>query len=144
MVTRRRYPGAPSDAVPTAVAPRLGGAAWDDWIEASLGIRAGEGRRTALCFTYLFLGSAVFILGRTARDTLFLSRYPLSALPWMFVLFGIVSALVAVAYGTLADRFPRRLQMMGALGVGCASYCAVWLLVRAKVSWVYPVFYIWT
>lgn len=144
MVTRPRTSGAPSDAGSTAVAPRGGRAAWDDWTEAAFGIRAGEGRRTALCFTYLFLGSAVFILGRTARDTLFLSRYPLSALPWMFVLFGLVSAVVAVAYGALADRFPRRLQIMGALAVGCVSYCAVWLLVRAKVSWIYPAFYIWT
>ncbi|OYV97577.1 MAG: hypothetical protein B7Z62_05735, partial [Deltaproteobacteria bacterium 37-65-8] len=36
-----------------------------------------------LLFLHLFLASAVFFLGRTVRDTLFLSRYSLAALPWM-------------------------------------------------------------
>ena len=116
----------------------------EELIEGSLGVRPGEGRRTALCFAYLFLGSAVFILGRTARDTLFLSRYPLSALPWMFVLFGVVSALVAIFYGAVADRAGRMLQVRTALAVGAASYAGVWFLVRAGARWVYPAFYVWT
>lgn len=112
--------------------------------ERLFSIRAGEGGRTALLFAYLFCGSAVFILGRTVRDTLFLSRYSLAALPWMFVLFGVVSALVALFYGWVSDRMARRVQMQAALAVGAASYVGVWLLVRAGVSWIYPVFYIWT
>ncbi len=60
-------------------------------IAAAMSIREGEGRRTSLLFLHLLLASAIFILGRTVRDTLFLSRYPLSALPWMFVLYGVAS-----------------------------------------------------
>ena len=127
---------APPGEVPPSLAPGLA--------ERLLGVRPGEGSRTALLFAYLFCGSAVFILGRTVRDTLFLSRYSLAALPWMFVLFGVVSALVALFYAWVSDRLGRRLQMEAALAVGAASYLGVWLLVRGGVSWVYPVFYIWT
>ena len=37
-------------------------------------------------------------MGRTVRDTLFLSRFPISALPWMFVLYGVASAITVVVY----------------------------------------------
>lgn len=124
-----------------SVAPELREPAWG---ERLFGVKPGEGSRTALLFAYLFCGSAVFILGRTVRDTLFLSRYPLSALPWMFVLFGVVSALIAIAYAVASERFRRSLQMQGVLALGAGSYIGVWFLVRAGVSWIYPVFYIWT
>ena len=58
------------------------------FFETVLLIRPGEGRRTALLFLHLLLASSVFILGRTVRDTLFLTFYPVplsKALPWMFI-----------------------------------------------------------
>ena len=86
------------------------------FVEATLHVRPGEGRRTALLFTHLLLASAVFILGRTVRDTLFLSRYPLRALPWMFVLYGLASAVTVIAYARVADRFPRHRVIVASTG----------------------------
>ena len=114
------------------------------FLESSLQIRPGEGRRTALLFAHLLLASAVFILGRTVRDTLFLSRYPLQALPWMFVLYGVASAITVILYSRVADRFPRHSVIVASTGVGIATYLAVWGLVRAQADWVYPVFYVWS
>jgi HEAT repeat protein/ATP/ADP translocase len=114
------------------------------FLEATLHIRPGEGRRTALLFTHLLLASAVFILGRTVRDTLFLSRYPLRALPWMFVLYGIASAITVVLYSRFADRYARHRVIVASAGVGIVTYMAVWGLVRAEAEWVYPVFYVWS
>jgi len=114
------------------------------FLDATLHIRPGEGRRTALLFTHLLLASAVFILGRTVRDTLFLSRYSLHALPWMFVLYGIASAITVVLYSRVADRFARHRVIVASAGVGIATYLAVWGLVRAEADWVYPVFYVWS
>ena len=45
-------------------------------VAEALLVRPGEGRRTALLFTHLFLASAVFVMGRTVRDTLFLAYSP--------------------------------------------------------------------
>ncbi|HET6586045.1 MAG TPA: Npt1/Npt2 family nucleotide transporter [Nannocystaceae bacterium] len=111
---------------------------------ALFGVRPGEGRRTALLFAYLLLASAVFVLGRTVRDTLFLSRYPVSALPWMFVLYGVASALTVVAYARWADRITRSKLVVVSVGVASATYLATWVLVGTDVEWVYPVFYVWS
>lgn len=113
-------------------------------VGVGLGVQPQEGRRTVLLFAYLFLASAVFILGRTVRDTLFLSRYSLSALPWMFVIYGLVSALVALLYGRIADRLPRHLSTGGTVVLGAVTYLTTWGLVQAKMTWIYPVFYVWS
>lgn len=114
------------------------------FLDATLRIRPGEGRRTALLFTHLLCASAVFILGRTVRDTLFLSRYPIRALPWMFVLYGIASAITVVLYSRVADKVARHRIIVASAGVGIATYLTVWGLVRAEMAWVYPVFYVWS
>lgn len=113
-------------------------------LETTLHVRPGEERRTALLFTHLLLAAAVFILGRTVRDTLFLSRYSLAALPWMFVLYGLASAVTAGVYGRVADRLPRDRSIVWSCGIGIVTYLGVWVLVRAEATWVYPVFYVWS
>ena len=117
--------------------------ALERWLSV-LSIRPGEGRRTLLLFLYLLMASAVFILGRTVRDTLFLSRYPISALPWMFVLYGAASAVTAIVYGRYADRVPRHVMIGASVAIGIGSYVGVWALVRLGQSWIYPVFYVWS
>jgi ATP/ADP translocase/HEAT repeat protein len=114
------------------------------FLETTLRILPGEGRRVALLFLHLFLAAGVFFLGRTVRDTLFLSHYPIAALPWMFVVYGAVSAAIAVVYGPLADRLPRQRLIVLSCAVGAATYLGAWILVRAGVRWVYPAFYVWT
>ncbi len=119
------------------------GAAVDGFLDAALQIRPGEGRRTALLFLHLFLASAVFFLGRTVRDTLFLSRYSLAALPWMFVIYGVTSAATVVLYARIADRMARHHLIMLTAAVGIVTYLATWGVVRARAPWIYPVFYVW-
>jgi len=123
---------------------RREGGAFAAFLDATLHIRPGEGRRTALLFTHLLFASAVFILGRTVRDTLFLSRFSLAALPWMFVLYGVASAVTVVLYSRVADKVARHRLIVISTGVGVATYIAVWGLVRARMAWVYPVFYVWS
>ncbi len=113
-------------------------------ILAKFGLRPGEGRRTALLFAYLLAASAVFILGRTVRDTLFLSRYPLTALPWMFVLYGMASAITVVGYSRFADRVARGKLVAISTGLGASTYAATFVLVHYDVPWIYPVFYVWS
>jgi ATP/ADP translocase/HEAT repeat protein len=119
------------------------GAASAGLLEATLQIRPGEGRRTGLLFLHLFLASAVFFLGRTVRDTLFLSRYPLAALPWMFVIYGVASAGTVVLYARVADRMARHRLLILTSVVGLATYLATWAAVRAGSRWIYPAFYVW-
>lgn len=123
------------DAPPPSVAARLG---------AALLVRPGEGRRTALLFAHLLLASAVFVMGRTVRDTLFLSRASIDALPWMFLLYGLASAVTVLVYAQVADRFAREKTIIAWCGLGVLSYVGTWLAVRAAQPWVYPTFYVWS
>jgi ATP/ADP translocase/HEAT repeat protein len=118
-------------------------AAYAGFLGAVFQIRPGEGRRTALLFLHLFLASAVFFLGRTVRDTLFLSRYSLAALPWMFVVYGVVSSATVVLYAQIADRMARERLIALTAAVGIATYLATWGVVRSGASWIYPAFYVW-
>ena len=119
--------------------------ALDAFLEATLRIRPGEGRRTALLFTHLLLAASVFILGRTVRDTLFLSRLsnPLKVLPWMFVAYGVASSITVVLYSRVADRMPRHRIIVISCAIGIATYLATWGVVRAGAAWIYPAFYVW-
>jgi len=110
----------------------------------ALHIRPGEGHRVAVLFLQIFATSGIFILGRTVRDTLFLSRYSIAALPWMFVFYGIGAALVSLLYGRYADRIARSSLLYATSAIGIATYGSVWVAVRAGVSVVYPLFYIWS
>lgn len=112
-------------------------------LDATLQIRPGEARRTGLLFFHLFLASAVFFLGRTVRDTLFLSRYSLAALPWMFVIYGVASAATVVLYDQIADRLPRHRLIALTTAVGIVTYLATWGVVRSGAAWIYPAFYVW-
>jgi len=112
--------------------------------ETVLLIRPREGRRTALCFFLLLLASAVFVMGRTVRDTLFLSRFSLSALPWMFVCYGVASAITVVVYTQVADRLPRDKMIAIWCGLGVATYLGAWGVVSSGAEWIYPVFYVWS
>lgn len=109
-----------------------------------LHIRPGEGHRTAILFLQLFASSGIFILGRTVHDTLFLSRYSIAALPWMFVLYGIGAAVVSLFYGRYADRIARPSLLYATCFTAIVTYIAVWMMVRAAISLVYPIFYVWS
>ncbi len=111
--------------------------------EISLRIHPGEGRRVLILSLQLFSASGVFVLGRTVRDTLFLSRYSVETLPWMYVWYGVAAALLSLLYGRYADRVPRSTLLYTTSGIGIISYLAVWLFVRAGADWIYPAFYVW-
>jgi len=113
-------------------------------LREALSIREGEGVRTFLLFLALLLASSVFILGRTVRDTLFLSRYPVSWLPWMFVFYGIASAVTVVLYSLIADRWPRHRIIAFSTLFGAVTYVATYVAVKAHLYFIYPTFYVWS
>jgi ATP/ADP translocase/HEAT repeat protein len=113
-------------------------------LETLFRVQRGEERRAAVLFVQLLAASGVFVLGRTARDALFLSRFSAAALPWMFIGYGVVSAAVAVVYGRWADRLARTSLIYFSAAVGALTYVGVWFVIRGGASWIYPAFYIAT
>lgn len=87
----------------------------------------------------------MFILGRTVRDTLFLSRLanPLKVLPWMFVAYGVASSITVVLYARVADRMARPRLIVLSCSIGIVTYVATWGVVQSGAAWIYPAFYVW-
>jgi MFS family permease len=106
-------------------------------------VRPEEAERTLLLSGMTFCASAVQILGRTVRDTLFLARYEPRDLPWMFIVYGAVSAVVAVMFARAGGRFRLERMLLLTVGVGAATYAGAYALIAADVPFVYPAFYVW-
>jgi HEAT repeat protein len=69
-----------------------------------LAVRPGEGALVALVATIFATVEAARGFGEIGADTLFLSRFGASALPYLYVVLGFVSLAVALAYGTAIGR----------------------------------------
>jgi hypothetical protein len=110
---------------------------------ALLRVDPDEVDRTLTLVGMSFGAAAIQVLGRTVRDTLFLSRYDPTLLPWMFVLYGGVSALVAVVFTRAAARFRLDRLLFGSLALGAATYVAAYGLILADAPEIYPAFYVW-
>jgi AAA family ATP:ADP antiporter len=100
---------------------------------------AGFGRRA--CIT-LFLLLAAHAMSETARDALFLSKLPVSQLPWMFMLVAVASIAVARAT-TMAGTYLRgsTLRPM-VLGAAIISW-ALWLGARSRSPVFLYLLYLW-
>ena len=73
-------------------------------------------RLIALVFAALEAGRG---LGEVGVNTLVLSRLPADALPWLYIPLGIISLIVAVAYGAALGRVAKaRLFGITLVGVG--------------------------
>lgn len=104
--------------------------------------RQGEAGRTMSLFLYLALVVGSFITARVARDALFLSRYDIGALPYMYAWVALAMVLAGAAYSRVADRFRHH-----SLGLALtAGHIALVLVLRGLVAWrlpwVYPVLYV--
>jgi ATP/ADP translocase/HEAT repeat protein len=130
-------PASPETApVRTSVPPKSG---------ALFGVEPEEQSRTAVLAGMLFVCSCVFVLGRTVRDALFLSHYGArvgAVLPWMFIAYGVVSAMVAVVYARVAPRFSRPRFVASFAVLVAAMYGSAWVALFASPSWLYGVLYV--
>lgn len=112
---------------------------------ALFGMRPEEQTRTAVLAAMLFVCSCVFVLGRTVRDALFLSHYGArvgSALPWMFIAYGVTSAAVAVLYARAAARVARPTFVTGLAVTVATAYALAWVAVRFDPPWLYATLYV--
>ena len=95
-----------------------------------LGIRTGEGRLVGLLAALFAAAEAGRGLGEVGADTLFLSRFGADALPYLFIMLGAVSLVIALAYGAAIGRLGRRPFLVGLLG----GLAAVLLMERIAMA----------
>jgi ATP:ADP antiporter, AAA family len=114
------------------------------WIERALNIQPGDLARSLLLSSSLFLIIASYMIGRIARDALFLARFRAVQLPYVDIAGGVLVGFVVAGYLRLARRTSLRNLLVGSQ-LFFATNCAIfWVLANFyHPSWLYPVFYVW-
>lgn len=101
-----------------------------------------EYSKVFLLFAYLFFVVSASTIGRTAADTLFLSRFDNSYLSFMY----LPQALVMISAGIVFQRFSPKVRLENLLKVMIPLISAFVLISRFGVGlelrWVFPVIYI--
>lgn len=101
-----------------------------------------ELERAALLFGLLFLTALMLVVGRTTRDALFLSRFPVGWIGPMWMAYGIASSVAALAYAGIAGRLPRARFAVAFALFSAAAYAALRVLIGHEVRAAYLVFYV--
>lgn len=114
------------------------------WVERALNIHPGDlGRGTLLCSS-LFLIITSYVIGKVARDALFLARFQAVRLPYADIAGAVLVALVVAAYIHIG-RWVSLRNLLIFSQLFFASNCALfWILSHYyHFSWLYPLVYVW-
>jgi len=111
-------------------------------LSSALRLQPGEGRKTALMFGILMSAVGSFIISRVARDSLFLSRYSLSTLPFLYIWVAVGVSLQSYLFSRVADRYRRdRALQVTLVGSGLVLLASRGILYLGG-DWFYPVLYV--
>lgn len=92
----------------------------------------------AVIFFAVFFVTAIF---RNYVDTAFLKRYGPDYIPWMLVISALLTMAVLAYADKLAKRFSDTYLMILVFGGYAAAAVICWLMVKSKLSIVYPALY---
>ena len=113
-------------------------------IEELFNIQQRELKKTLLMFIYLLLAVSTFIIGRAIRDALFLSRYNIHSLPYMYVLVAIVVSIAALLYSRYIKNFKTYNVIIFIDLLFAALFFFFWFSIRQHISrYVYPALYVY-
>ncbi len=112
-------------------------------LEEIFNIQSREVRKTSLMFLYILLGVSTFIIGRAVRDALFLSRYNIGSLPYMYVLVAILVSISALIYSRYIKSLKTSSVIIFIDFLFSALFVLFWLAIKLKLSnYIYPLLYI--
>ncbi|WP_437679937.1 HEAT repeat domain-containing protein [Sorangium sp. So ce131] len=103
-----------------------------------------ELHRTALLFCLLFLSALILVVGRSARDALFLTRFPVTWIAPMWIVYGVASAAAALVYNLVAGRLSRARLCVAFALFSAATFALLRVLIGQEVRAAYLVFYVWS
>jgi CRP-like cAMP-binding protein/ATP/ADP translocase/HEAT repeat protein len=111
-------------------------------VQNILSIEKSEYVKTFLLFLYLFFMTAATIIGRTAADTFFLSKFDVTKLSYMYLAISISLSLFGLLYHRIVDRFRKdRLTYFVTSCLILLVLVSRWAL-DAGVPLIYPMVYV--
>ncbi len=110
-----------------------------------LDVRPGEAGRIALMAAFLFFLLAANNLIKVVRDALFLSRFPITQLPYVYLLAALAAAAVTLVYSRFSAKLPFLRVVLLSLAAIIANVILFWLLITfIGAGWVLYAYYIWS
>ncbi len=95
----------------------------------------------ALLFFLLAANNVIKIV----RDSLFLSRFPITQLPYVYLLAALVAAAVILVYSRFTSKLPFSRVVLMSLAVSISNVMIFWLLVTFyDAGWVLYAYYMWS
>jgi AAA family ATP:ADP antiporter len=113
-------------------------------VERALNIHQGDLRRGVLLSSCLFLIISAYVIGKVARDALFLGEFAAVRLPYADIASGILVGFVVVVYLRLGRRMSLGNLLIASPMVFAGMCILFWFLARYyQPRWLFPVFYVW-
>ncbi len=113
-------------------------------LEHVLNLRHGDLGRGALLFTYLFLVICSYVIGKVARDALFLARFQARQLPYADISVAVLIGFVVALYVRISRHTSVRNLLVGSMVFFSANCIGFWFLARFyHQPWLFPLFYVW-
>jgi ATP:ADP antiporter, AAA family len=108
-------------------------------------IRPGEGRRVALMVSLLFFLLAANNVIKVVRDSLFLSRFPIGHLPYVYLLVALSAGVIIALYSRYTVGLPFYRLILGSYAFIISNVLMLWcLIVVFNFAWAIYAFYIWS
>ena len=108
-------------------------------------VRPGEIRRIGFMAALLFFLLAANNVIKVVRDSLFLSRFPISQLPYVYLSAALVAGVVIAIYSRYAGKLPLARVLPGTLAFIISNVIVLWLLLAFYgAGWVLYGYYMWS
>jgi ATP:ADP antiporter, AAA family len=110
-----------------------------------LDVRPGEAARIGFMAAFLFFLLAANNVIKIVRDSLFLSRFPITELPYVYLMAAAVAGLVISIYSRYTTRLSLAQVILGSHVFIISNVIIFWLLIAFyDFGWVLYGFYIWS
>ncbi|MGE5301759.1 MAG: Npt1/Npt2 family nucleotide transporter [Alphaproteobacteria bacterium] len=108
-------------------------------------IRPGEARPVGIMVALLFFLLAANNVIKVVRDSFFLSRFPISQLPYVYLLAALFAGVIISAYSRYTVRLSLYRLILGSNAFIICNVIVFWfLLVFFNFAWAIYAFYIWS
>ncbi|MCU1276699.1 MAG: hypothetical protein JWM53_245 [bacterium] len=113
-------------------------------IERIVDIRPGEGVRTALMFFTILLLIASYTTTKAVRDAVFLSKFGLTELSYMYIGIAVVAGVFVTAYKRLTSGLGRNIVALATNGFIALTLVAMAVGLQLHVKWISWGLYFWS
>jgi ATP/ADP translocase/HEAT repeat protein len=114
-------------------------------IERFFDVRPGEIRRIGFMAAFLFFLLAANNVIKIVKDALFLSRFPITQLPYVYLLAALLAGVVIGIYSRYTSRLSLSQVILGSHAVIISNVIIFWLVIALyDFGWVLYAFYMWS